>query len=284
MYDFRPPLDDVPECIRKFNVEWVLGDAFYLITFEVADGPPVAVVSERFAEEAWPGEDPLGRTFHLGRSTDGPAIEVVGVVDDVKNQIVTEAPKPFVYFPITQRYNADIQLAVRTSADRDLALAGIRAALVAADPQMSRGPIVPLEEYTSLGLLPQRIAAGLTTGLALLALLLSAIGIYGVISFAVGAQRREIGIRLALGADGPAVVRGLVRRGLVMVGPGVVIGGALSIGVGHVVRGLLLDLSPYDPIALGAVGALLMTVVLLASWIPARGAAGVDPAESLREE
>jgi putative ABC transport system permease protein len=245
----------------------------------------VAIVSERFVELAWPDIDPVGRTFRFPSTTPGEdGFEVIGVVGDVKNQVVTETTEPFVYFPITQRYAPGTQVAVRTALGRPEALEGLRAALVAADPTMSRGAIASLEEVTSIGLLPQRIAAALTSALALVALLLSALGIYGVVSYAVNARTREIGIRMALGADPSTVVRRLVRSGVLLAGPGLALGALLSLVVGRAVRALLLDLSPFDPVALGSVGGILLTVVVLAAWIPARRATWVDPADSLRRE
>lgn len=253
---------------------------------DVAGATRVVVVSEQFAAEAWPGESALGRTVRLGRALDTDSIrfEVVGVAADVKNQMVNEATRPLVYLPLAQRYSAETQIVVRTDADEELVLPALRSALVEADPVMSRGPIVPLAAFTSVGLLPQRIAAWLTSVLAFVALLLSALGIYGVISLAVGSRRREIGIRLALGADAGSVVRRLVRRGVVLAVPGLVVGGMLALLVGQLIRALLLDLSPTDPTVLASVTVLLLSVVATAAWIPARRAAWVDPAESLRRE
>lgn len=245
---------------------------------------PVVVVSDRFAEEAWPGESPLGRTVALGLGGDARKAEVVGVVADVKNQLITDAPKPFMYLPIEQAYAPNFELVIRTALPASEAIPMIRRRILDLDGSLSMGPIVSLERYTSVGVLPQRIAAGLTTGLGLLALLLSGLGIYGVVSFAVGQQRREIGIRMALGADRGVVLRRFLGSGIALALPGMVIGAGLAVFVGGLLRTLLLDLSPYDPVALGSVSSLLLAVVLLATFIPARRAAGVDPAESLRSE
>lgn len=248
-------------------------------------GQPVAVVSETFARRAWPDASPLGRTFLLGRPGPGtPRYTVVGVVPDVKNQLITETPEAFMYVPIAQRYAAGVHVVVRSPLAAPQAIENFRAVLDEADPMASRGAIAPLAEFTSVGILPQRIAAGLTSALAMLALLLSGLGIYGVISFAVGRQRREIGVRMALGADGRAVVGRVLRSGFMLALPGLLLGGAVSVVVANMLRTLLLDLSPYDPTALGTVALLLLGVVMVGSGIPARRAARIDPAESLRSE
>ena len=255
---------------------------------DVAEAPRVAVVSEGFARAAWPDAPALGRTFALAVRTDQgieeQGWEVVGVVPDVKNQVVTEQPEPFVYFPLAQRYAASTQVVVRAGVSGGEASRRMREALLTLDPALSTGPVTSLESYTGIGVLPQRIAAGLTTALALLALLLSGLGLYGVVSFSVARERRDIGIRMALGADRGSVVRRVLAGGLRLALPGVVLGGGAAVLVGRALRSLLLDLTPYDPWALGGVAVLLLTVVLVATWLPARKAARVDPVESLRAE
>jgi predicted permease len=249
------------------------------------DSAPVAMVSQTFARRAWPDQEALGRTFVIGREqADATRYTVVGVVADVKNQLITETPAPFMYLPITQWYVPAVQVVVRSPVAPSEAIAGLRAALDEADPVASKGAIGRLDDFTAIGILPQRIAAGLTSTLALLALLLSGLGIYGVVSFAVGRQTREIGIRMALGADRRAVVGRVLRGGMALALPGLLLGGVASLAVGRLLQALLLDLDPHDPVALVSVSALLLTVVAVAAGIPARRAARVDPADSLRSE
>ena len=245
---------------------------------------PVVIVSRAFVEAAWSGGEPLGRTIQIGRGGDARVLEVVGVVEDVKNQLITDEATPFLYLPIGQDYGAAVQVVVRTSLERARAVPDLRAAILEMDPSLSLGSVVSLERFTSVGILPQRIAAALTSALGLLALLLSGLGIYGVISFAVGRRRREIGIRMALGESRRSVIARFVRSGLGVALPGMLVGGILALLGGRVLRALLLDLSPHDPVALGGVSLLLLGVVVVATWLPARRAARVDPARSLRVE
>lgn len=255
---------------------------------DVEGGTRVVVVTETFAREAWPAQSAVGRFVDLRvRDADTLAIqrwEVVGVVADSKNQLITDDAEPFLYFPLPQRWTAGTQVVVRSSSPRDAVIRGVRETLLGLDPNLSLSPVTSLEQYTSVGILPQRIAAWLTTGLGALALLLSGLGIYGVVSYSVGLRRREIGIRMALGADRRAVALRFLRGGFLLALPGLIIGGVLSLFFSRLLRALLLDLSPYDPLALGTVSALLLGMVLLAAWIPARRAARLDPAESLRDE
>jgi predicted permease len=243
---------------------------------------PVVIVSEAFVEAAWTEGRPLGRTVQIGRGGDARVFEVVGVVEDVKNQLITDDATPFLYLPLGQEYGSAVQVVVRTPVERARAVPGLREAILEMDPSLSLGSVVSLERFTSVGILPQRIAAALTSALGLLALLLSGLGIYGVISYAVGRRRREIGIRMALGEGRGSVIARFVWSGLRIALPGMVVGGILAILGGRLLRALLLDLSPHDPVALGGVSLLLVGVVMVATWLPARRAARVDPARSLR--
>ena len=144
--------------------------------------------------------------------------------------------------------------------------------------------VVSLQSFTSLGILPQRLAAGIANSLGLLALLLSGIGVYGVVALAVTQRTKEIGIRMALGARRGSVLRMIVAGGIGLALPGVVFGGVAGIGLGYVIRSFLLGLSPTDPVTLAVVSATLLLVVLLASLIPGRQASAVEPVVALRTQ
>ncbi|MFC1660364.1 ABC transporter permease [Gemmatimonadota bacterium] len=247
---------------------------------DLAESEPVAVVSRTFSDRVWEGESPVGRTLNLW----GDVITIVGVVEDTKNTLLTDPPKPFLYLPLSQRYAAELNLVVRSRQPYAAVAPEVRRILLELDPSLSLGPIVEMESLTAVGVLPQRMAAWVTSALGLLALLLSGMGIYGVVAHSVSRRTREIGIRMALGAERGGVVRMVILGALRFTWPGLVFGGLLSLGLGRVLQSFLLGVSPVDPAALLGVCAVLSAMVLGATLVPARKAAGIEPAEALRYE
>lgn len=256
--------------------------------FSAEDGPgtePVVIVSRDFASTVWPGEEPLGRRLRVSMpEIDGEWRTVVGVVEDVKNQMLTEGKKPFVYVSLDQAYKAGTYVVVKADGGIARVAPALRRAVLEGDASLSVTPVISLQRYTGIGILPQKVAASITAVLGVLALLLAGVGIYGVVALAVSQRTREIGIRMALGAGRGQVLRLIIKGGFWLALPGLVLGGAASLGVGRLLAFLLLGLSPVDPVAIGAVSALLLGVVLLASAVPARRAAAVHPVEALRSE
>mgnify|MGYP006277525195 CR=1 FL=1 len=246
---------------------------------------PVAVVSRTFVRRVWPGESALGRRIRWGGSED-TWLTVVGVAEDVHNQILAQEMEPFVYRPLAQHYGPEVSLVIRAApgVDHGPVSQEIRAGLTALDPTMSLSPVLALDRYTEVSILPQRLAGFLSAGLGLLALLLSGIGVYGVMAFAVSRRTREMGIRMALGAEPGRVLRSVVAGAFRLALPGLLVGAVLAVGVGYALRGLLLGVSPADPGALVAVSLALAGMVLLGAIVPARRAARVDPGEALRNE
>jgi ABC-type antimicrobial peptide transport system permease subunit len=208
----------------------------------------------------------------------------VGVVEDVKNQMLTEEAKPLVYLPLWQAYRPSTSVVVKAAGGITTVAPALRRGILDADGSLALTPVIALERYTSIGVLPQRVAAGLTTTLGLLALVLSGMGIYGVVAMAVAQRTREIGVRMALGADRRRVLGLILRGGFMLALPGLALGGLAALGVGRVLEFLLIGLSPVDPLALGGVAAALLAVVLVASWVPARRASAVEPVVALRSE
>ncbi|MFC1791946.1 FtsX-like permease family protein, partial [Gemmatimonadota bacterium] len=225
----------------------------------------------------------LGRRILWGTSGED-YLTVVGVVEDVQNQLLTDVPKPFLYRPLAQYYGAGNSLVIRTGADPATALREIQGGLRALEPNISLSPVMELQRYTAVSVLPQRIAGTLATSLGLLALLLSGMGVYGVMAYTVSRRTRELGIRVALGAEPGRVLRSVMVGAFRLALPGLVVGVVLAAAVGILLRSLLLGVSPLDPVALVSVGIAVSGMVLAGTLVPARRAARVDPAEALRHE
>jgi predicted permease len=246
-------------------------------------GPLVAVVSRTLAERAWPGDDAVGKGIRWGGSDEGERI-VIGIVDDVKNQSLMETTEPMIYLQTSQHSQSVLTFVFRSQLGTSAAAETLRRVLREMDPQLSTTPPESMKEYAALGLLPQRIATFITAGFGSLALLLSAIGVYGVIAFMVAQRTREIGIRMALGADRTKVVRLVVMNGLRLTAPGAVIGAIAGLGLAFLLRSFILGVPPTDPVTLITAPAVLLAAVLLACWMPAARAAAVEPSRALRAE
>jgi predicted permease len=274
-----------PEYFETLRIAVLEGRPFE--SADAAGGEPVAIVSRTFAARVWPGESAVGRRVSVLTSIAGGVGEprtIVGVVEDVKSQLVSEELRPAVYLPLSQAYSAETNAIVRAE-EGDVRLGAlVREALLELDPAMSIQPVVSLESFTSVGLLPQRLAAGLASVLGLLAVLLAGIGIYGVVAFAVTQRTREIGVRVALGASRSSIRRLVLRGGLKLVLPGIALGLLAAVGTGYVLRFLLLGVSPVDPLALGSMGVIVLAVVVLACLLPGRRAAGIEPVRALKAE
>jgi predicted permease len=242
----------------------------------------VAIVSRTFAEQTWPGESSLGKVVRFA-SVDGEPRTVVGVVEDVKNSTLMEPPMRMVYLPLGQEYTPSLTLIARGAPGTNPALA-LHTALREADPALSRTPVQSLSAITALGLLPQRFAAGVTTVLGGIALLLSGMGVYGVVALMVAQRTREIGVRVALGARARQVAWFVLRGGLRVAAPGVAVGLAAGLGLSRILRSFLLGLAPSDPVTFLAGPVILLLTVAIACWVPARKAAALEPTEALRSE
>ena len=255
-------------------------------TFDARDragAPAVAVISRSLAERAWPGEIALGRRIRFG-GPDEPLRTVVGVVADVKSQTLMETARPTIYLPHTQVYEPRMTVMARGAAYGPGLVTAMQAAIRDVDPSLSLTAVQSLADVTSLGTLPQRLAAWITSGLGLMALLLSALGVYGVIAYAVAQRTREIGVRIAVGATRADVVRLVLRDGLRLALPGLGLGLAAGLAVGRLLRGFILGVAPADPAAFVLAVAALLGAVLAASWTPARRAARIQPVHALRSE
>lgn len=243
--------------------------------------PPVAIVNEAFARRFWPGENPLGKRFNF---TDGKWIEIVGIARDGKYSSLAEPPTPFVYLPLAQNYQSKVTLIARGAGDPNLMTAAIRREIHGLDRNLTLYDARTMLEHMDLPLAPARAAAAALGGFGALALLLAAVGIFGVISNAVTQREREIGVRIALGAGSRQIIKLIVGQGALLSGIGVVIGlGAAALGT-RLLANLLFGVSALDPLTFVGVTALLTATAFLASYLPARRATNLDPMVVLRKE
>jgi predicted permease len=243
----------------------------------------VAIINQAFARRFWPGEDPLGKRFSMG-SPESPKLQIVGVTEDGKYAGLNEEARPFFYRPLWQSYSGSTMVIVRAATDPQGIIASVRAEVNGLDPNLPIATARTLVERMSLPLFPARLAASVLGSFGLLALGLSAIGIYGVMSYAVSRRKREMGIRMALGAQRSDVLRLVIGQGMMLVLAGVAIGLIASFALSRLIQGLLFGISASDPLTFAGIAVLLTGVAFAACYIPARRAVEVDPSVALRYE
>ena len=270
-----------PDYFSTMGIRLVRGRAFTARDDEQA--PPVLVVSETLARTYFPGEDAIGKRVTIGYHNSGPR-EVIGVVADVKESELSEKAQPEMYAPFPQTPWPFFSVVVRTERDPAARAAALRAAIVRLDPEQPPGDVQTLTHYVRLATAQPRFTATLASAFAAIATLLAGLGIYGVLAYGVAQRRREIGIRLALGAQ-PGDVRRLVMTqaaALGAAGLGAGLAGALLLT--RALSSLLFGVTASDPTTFGAVSLLLMAVVVAAAYLPARRATRVDPMIALRAD
>ena len=208
----------------------------------------------------------------------------MGVARDAKYNTLNEDPLPYFYESLTQSYSDEVTLAARSGGGASAMADRIQDVIKALDPTLPVYEVKTLEEHMGVSLLPARLVSVLLGGFGVLALLLSGIGLTGVVSYFASQRTREIGIRMALGALPAHVLALVVGHGMRLAAVGLALGVAVALGVTHFVRGFLYGVSPADPLTFVAILVVLATVTLVATWLPARRAARVDPMIALRHE
>jgi putative ABC transport system permease protein len=245
------------------------------------EAPAIAVVNGIFADR-YLGGDALGKTLELGE--EATPFRVVGVVGNVKHWDLIRAPRPEIYVPLAQVTWSRMSLAVRTDAKPESLFAAIRAEVASLDPDQPVFRLSTLEASIARSLYLPTLSALLMGVFAGVALLLSAVGLAGVVAYAVGRRHKEIGIRMALGARPAQVVRLVTGQGMAAVVTGAVLGLGAALAASRLLAGQLFGVEPRDPWTFGTVAAVLVAVALFASWLPARRATRVDPRVALQEE
>jgi putative ABC transport system permease protein len=245
--------------------------------------PRAAVINETFAKRFWPGQSALGKRFSMEGSA-GPWVEVVGVMRDGKYFSLSEDPTPFVYLSLRPGSGSFLTLVVRTASDPQGMIHALRAEFQQLDANLPVYNIKTMNEHMSLPLFPARVAAILLGSFGVLALILAAIGIFGVMSYAVSQRTREIGIRMALGSSATDIVKLVVGHGLKLIVLGMAIGLAGAFAGTRLMSSLLYGVSATDSVTFAFIAVLLTAVALLACYLPARRATKVDPIIALRCE
>jgi putative ABC transport system permease protein len=259
---------------------------------DTSDTQLVALINDEMARRYWPGRDPIGGRFRIGQNPTRPWVTVVGIVKSVRHNGITEVVKEKFYVPHTQWHrslgNANLirsmTLVIKTDGDPSSLTTSVRGVIRQIDPNLPVADVRTMDQVVGAALATPRFTSVLLSIFAALALTLSAIGIYGVLSYLVSRRTREIGIRVAIGAQRADVIRMVLGSGLSLALIGIAGGIALALGITRLLRGLLHGVTPADPLTFAGVAVLLTAVAIVASTVPAWRASRVDPVLALKSE
>ncbi len=243
---------------------------------------PVVIASEAMAKHFWPNENAVGKRFHF--FGDPTLREIVGVVRNTVVNNIGEEPQPLAYLPLVQNYSPAVTLQVRTSGRPEAVISGVRTQVQSLDTNLALTNVLTIGELLSQGLWAPRMGAALLAVFGGLALLLAVVGVYGVLSYSVTQQTREIGIRMAMGAQTSRVLGLVVGQGMRLAAAGLILGLIVAFAAMRVLSSLLFGVSAHDPLTFGGVSLVLALAAVLACYIPARRATKVDPIIALRYE
>ncbi|MCI0485861.1 MAG: ABC transporter permease [Blastocatellia bacterium] len=275
-----------PDYFRAMGIPLIKGQMFS--EQEAQESAGVVIINESMARRYWPGQDPLGKRLKIGRATsNSPWLSVTGVVRDIRQIELSVDPRPEMYFPYWQQHMfwaAPRALVVRTTSGPASAVAAVRGEIWKIDKDQPISEIRTMKEVVSGTVAEPRFYSALLGLLGGVALLLSALGIYGVISYSVSQRTHEIGVRMALGAGRGRILKLIISQGMTLAGIGILAGLAAAFALTRVIAGFLYDVSATDPLTFAAVSVLLALIAMLACYIPARRATKVDPMIALRYE
>jgi predicted permease len=247
-----------------------------------ANTKKVVIANEAMAKHFWPNETAIGKRFHFFGETE--LREIVGVVRNSVINNIGEEPQPVAYLPLTQDYSPFVSLQVRTSGRPEAVISTVRGQVQSLDTNLAITNVNTIEDLIGQGLWAPRMGAGLLAVFGGLALVLAVVGVYGVLSYSVNQQTREIGIRMAMGAQAGRVLGLVVRQGMKLAVVGLAVGLLFAFLVMRVMSSLLFGISAHDPLTFGAVALILATAAVMACYVPARRATKVDPIVALRYE
>jgi putative ABC transport system permease protein len=272
-----------PEYFEAMDAQLIAGRTF---TYQDSAGtPPVIIIDETLAKLAWPGENAVGKQLQLAPTGEANAFsEVVGVVEHMRQHDLTRDILHQIYYPIGQGTPTVMTFVVETALDPVSLVPSVRQTVESMDPDLPVSRLTPMSTYLSEGRAQARFSLVLMTVLGAVALVLTAVGVFGVIAYSVSQRTREFGIRLALGEDPRQTKLSVVLSGMRLVLMSIGIGLVSSLVVTRLIAGLLYQVRPADPITFAGIGLLLAAVALIACYLPARRATRVDPALTLRSE
>jgi putative ABC transport system permease protein len=278
------PIDAVsPDYFKVMGVPLRRGRTF--TAADNADAPQVVIINENMAKRFWPNEDAVGKRFRYGDpSSNAPLMTVVGVVADMRRTGFNNPVRYETFLPHTQRISNSLTLVARTAGDPLALVPAVRAQFKSLDPEQPVFEVASMDQLLSSMVAQRRFSMALLATFAALALVLGVVGVYGVTSYLVAQRTREVGVRLALGAQPAQVVRLVVRQGMLVALAGLGAGLVGALVAGRLMTGLLFGVSPYDVATLVSVSAVIGIATLVANWIPALRAARIDPLAALRSE
>jgi predicted permease len=247
---------------------------------------PVVIVNAALAQKHYPGEDALGKKIYLG-APDNRVIDnatIIGIADDTRDAGMAADPLPIVYISTADQWFTNFDIVIRAERSAGALAGPVRAIIREVNPQATVRAVQTMDEVVSVSFAPARWSTILVSVFALVALLVSLVGIFGVLSFIVTQRTKELGIRLALGASGARVQRLVVGRALALATGGLAVGTIGAVFLTKAMTSLLFEVKPADPATICIVGALLLSMALLASYVPARRATRIDPLAALRAD